>query len=74
MKIDFIQGIDNNWSATIDLKCPKIDCSGSLIVDQKRITENNILINSSFVVPIACSVCGFPHSITLLFKKQNICR
>ncbi|MHB8138386.1 MAG: hypothetical protein ACYDGO_08360 [Smithellaceae bacterium] len=73
MKIDMIQGSDSNWSITIDLKCPNTNCYGSLIFDQKRITEDAFLNISSFVIPIACAVCGSPSSISLYFKKDNIC-
>jgi len=73
MKIDMIQGIDSNWSIAIDLKCPNTDCSGSLIFDRKRITEDASLNISSFVIPIVCAVCGSPSSISLYFKKNNIC-
>jgi hypothetical protein len=73
MKVDFIQGINNNWNATLDLKCFNDNCSGSLVFDHKRITENDCLNIYSFVIPIACSVCGSPTSISLSFKKQNTC-
>ena len=73
MKINMIQGIDSNWSITIDLKCSNADCSGSIVIDWKRIPEDAFLNISSFVIPIACEVCGSPSSISLNFKKDNIC-
>ena len=69
MKIDFIQGIDNNWSATLDLKCFERDCPGSLVFDQKRILENAFPITSyCFHIPVFCSICGTRCSISLSFK------